>query len=106
MKNIYFQDFGSLRSESLRIDTKEFLNSSYIQFQESHPYRNLGSERNRKGLILKIGNRKGRRHYRIYNVKNSLRFEAELKGDLIKDFHDLLIAPDFQKQDFETRLSY
>ena len=89
-----------------KIDTKEFLNSSYIQFQESHPYRNLVSERNRKGLILKIGNRKGQRHYRIYTRNNSLRFEAELKGDLIKDFHDLLIASDFEEQDFETRLSY
>lgn len=89
-----------------KIDTKEFLNSSYIQFQESHPHRNLVSERNRKGLILKIGNRKGRRHYRIYTINNSLRFEAELKGNLINDFHDLLVAPDFQEQDFETRLSY
>lgn len=39
-----------------KIDTKEFLNSSYIQFQESHPNRKLVSERNRKGLIFKIGN--------------------------------------------------
>nr|UDP55549.1 hypothetical protein orf100 [Schizostauron trachyderma]UDP55620.1 hypothetical protein orf100 [Schizostauron trachyderma] len=29
-----------------KIATKEFLNASYIQFQESHPYRNLGPERN------------------------------------------------------------
>ena len=57
-------------------------------------------------MILKIGNRKGRRHYRIYTRNNSLRFEAELKGDLIKDFHDLLIASNFEEQDFETRLSY
>jgi hypothetical protein len=91
-----------------KISTKEFLNSSYIEFQDFHPYKNLGSERNRKGLLLKIGHRKGRRHYRIYtgNKNNSLRFEAEMKGDLIKDFHDLLTAPDFQEQDFETRLSY
>ena len=29
-----------------------------------------------------------------------------MKGDLIKDFHDLLIASTFDQQDFETRLSY
>lgn len=60
------------------------------------------------GLLLKVGNRKGRRYYRIYtgHQNNSLRFEAELKGDLIKDFHDLLIASTFDQQDFETRLSY
>ena len=89
-----------------KIDPKEFLNSSYIQFQESHPNRKLVSERNRKGLIFKIGNRKGLRHYRIYTRNNSLRFEAEMKGHLIKDFHDLLITSNFEEQDFETRLSY
>jgi len=57
-------------------------------------------------LILKIGNRKGRRHYRIYTRNNSLRFEAELKGNLINDFHQLLIASNFEEQDFESRLSY
>ena len=63
-----------------KISTKEFLNSSYIQFQDLHPSKNLGSERNRKGLLLKIGNRKGRRHYRVYTRQknNSLRFEAEI----------------------------
>ena len=29
-----------------------------------------------------------------------------MKGDLSKDFHDLLIASTFDQQDFETRLSY
>jgi len=38
-----------------QISTKEFLNSSYIEFQDLHPYKNLVSERNRKGLLLKIG---------------------------------------------------
>jgi hypothetical protein len=59
-------------------------------------------------LLLKIGNRKGRRHYRVStgHKKNSLRFEAEMKGDLIKDFHDLLVASTFEQQDFESRLSY
>jgi len=88
--------------------TKEFLNSSYIEFQDLHPYKNLVSERNRKGLVLKIGNRKGRRHYRIYTGKhqNSLRFEAEMKGDLIQDFRDLFFASTFDQQEFESRLSY
>lgn len=89
-----------------KITTQKFINSSYTQFQKLHPYRNLLSERNRKGLLLKIGHRKARRYYRVYtgHQNNSLRFEAELKGDLIKDFHDLLIASNFDQQDFETRL--
>jgi hypothetical protein len=91
-----------------KIDNKEFINSSYLQFQRSHPNRKLVSERSMKGLVLKIGNRKSTRNYRIYTNKknNSLRFEAEIKGHLIKDFHDLLIASTFEEQDFETRLSY
>ena len=45
-----------------KINTKEFLSSSYIQFQDFHPYKTIASERNRKGLLLKMGNRKGRRY--------------------------------------------
>lgn len=91
-----------------KISTKEFLNSFYIQFQDLHPYKNIASERNRKGLLLKIGNRKGRRHYRVYtgHKNNALRFEAEMKGDLIKDFYDLLVASTLEQQDFESKLSY
>jgi hypothetical protein len=76
------------------ISTIDFINSCYLQFQELHSSKNLLSERNQKGLILKIGNRRSSRHYRIYtNQKNNLlRFEAEMKGDLIKDFQDLLIT--------------
>ena len=87
---------------------KEFINSSFVEFQDLHPSKNLVAERNRKGLLLKIGHRKGRRYYRIYTgtKNNSLRFEAEMKGDLIKDFHHLLIASTFEQQDFETRLFY
>ena len=36
-----------------KISAKEFLNSSYIQFQDLHPYKNMASERNRKGFALK-----------------------------------------------------
>ena len=69
------------------VSTIDFINSCYIQFQELHSSKNLLSERNQKGLILKIGNRRSSKHYRIYTNKknNLLRFEAEMKGDLIKD---------------------
>ena len=68
--------------------TMDFINSCYIQFQELHSSKNLLSERNQKGLVLKIGNRRSSKHYRIYTNKNNnlLRFEAEMKGDLIKNF--------------------
>ena len=43
------------------VSTIDFINSCYI-----HSYKNFLSERNQKGLILKIGNRRSSRHYRIY----------------------------------------
>jgi hypothetical protein len=90
------------------ISTIDFINSCYIQFQELHSSKNLLSERNQKGLILKIGNRRSSKHYRIYtNQKNNLlRFEAEMKGDLIKDFQDLLIVSSFEEHEFESKIAY
>jgi len=90
------------------ISTIDFINSCYIQFQELHSSKNLLSERNQKGLILKIGNRRSLKYYRIYtNQKNNfLRFEAEMKGDLIKDFQDLLITSSFEEHQFESKLAY
>ena len=59
-------------------------------------------------MILKIGNRRSSRHYRIYTnqKKNLLRFEAEMKGDLIKDFQDLLITSSFEEHQFESKITY
>ena len=90
------------------ISTIDFINSCYIQFQELHSSKNLLSERNQKGLILKIGNRRSSKHYRIYTNKknNLLRFEAEMKGDLIKDFQDLLITSSFEEYEFESKIAY
>jgi hypothetical protein len=88
--------------------TINFINSCYIQFQELHSSKNFLSERNQKGLIFKIGNRKSFRHYKIYiNQKNNLlRFEAEMKGDLIKDFQNLLITSSFKEHQFESKITY
>ena len=59
-------------------------------------------------MILKIGNRRSSRHYRIYTnqKKNLLRFEAEIKGDLIKDFQDLLTTSSFEEHQFESKMTY
>lgn len=90
------------------ISTIDFINSCYIQFQELHSPKKLVSERNQKGLILKIGNRRSSKHYIIYTNKknNLLRFEAEMKGDLIKDFQDLLITSSFEEHPFESKIAY
>lgn len=91
-----------------QISTPAFINSVYIQFQELHSSKNLLSEKNQKGLILKVGNRRSPRHYRIYTDQNNtlLRFEAEMKGDFIKDFQDLILNTQFPQHQFETKLAY
>ena len=33
-------------------------------------------------------------------------FEAEMKGDLIKDFQDLLITSSFKEHQFESKIAY
>lgn len=92
------------------ISSIEFRNSACLQFQELNFSKNLVSEKNQKGLILKIGNRRSSNHYRIYtdpkNKNNILRFEAEMKGNLIKDFQDLLITSSFDEHRFESRIAY
>ncbi len=59
-------------------------------------------------MILKIGNRRSSKHYRIYTNQNNnlLRFEAEMKGNLIKDFQDLLVTSSFEEHEFESKIVY
>ena len=83
----------------------DFINSCYVQFQELHSYKNLVSERKQKGLILRIGNRRSPKHYRVYINQKNLRFEIEMKGDLIKDFQDLLITSYFEEHEFESKIA-
>ena len=90
------------------ISPKDFINSCHQQFQDLHSSKNLSSEKNKKGLVLRIGNRRSPKYYRMYTNKNNnlLRFEAEMKGDLIKDFQDLLITSSFERHEFESRIAY
>lgn len=53
---------------------------------------NVSFEKNQKGLILKLGNRKGNNYCRIYKEKTSLKFEYEMKGQLLRKYHNLLIS--------------
>ena len=47
-------------------------------------------------------------NYRICTdpKNNLLRFEAEMKGDLIKDFQDLLVTSFFEEDQFESKIAY
>ena len=51
----------------------------------------ISLEKNSKGPILKIGTRRSNNYSRIYEGKNFLKFEHEMKGKFIKTYHTLLI---------------
>lgn len=60
-------------------------------------------EQNTKGIILKIGNQRSNNCSRIYQISNSLRFELEMKGKILLNYHSLLIQNSFEE--FEQQMS-
>lgn len=50
---------------------------------------NASFEKNQKGLILKLGNRKVNNYYRTYKEKISLKFEYEMKRQLLRKYNNL-----------------
>jgi hypothetical protein len=64
---------------------------------------NVGFDKNSKGLILIIGNRGSDLFYRIYNRKNFLKFEHEMKGKFLQEYHFLL--GENRLEEFEQQLS-
>jgi len=42
--------------------------------------------RNHQGFILRIGSRKSTNYYRVYETRNGLRFELEMKKTILQDF--------------------
>jgi len=61
------------------------------------------SRKNKKGFILKIGNRRSDQYSRVYQGKDFLRFEYEMKGRFIREYHSLLVSGNLKE--FETKLS-
>ena len=79
-----------------KINSKKFINSCFEQFLDCHPQKNLVIEKNKKGLIFKIGNRPSSKYYRLYTKDNGLRFEFEIKYK-INDFYKLLLESRFEE---------
>ena len=65
--------------------------------------KNFSLEKNRKGWILKIGSRRSNNYSRIYETKNYLRFEHEMKGKFLQKYHLLLVEN--RLDEFEQKLS-
>lgn len=69
---------------------EDFLEACHKKVRKTN--QNVSFEKNQKGLILKLGNRKSNNYCRIYKEKTSLKFEYEMKGQLLRKYHSLLIS--------------
>lgn len=60
-------------------------------------------DENSKGRILKVGSRDSANYYRVYEKKNGLEFELEMKKTLVKSFEKLFFLEDLSE--FEMRVT-
>jgi hypothetical protein len=81
--------------------TRDFLQDCQKQLEQTN--KNVQLEKNSKGCILKIGNRSSNNYFRIYETKNSLKFEHEMKGKFLQSYHSLLVSNNLKN--FEQRLT-
>jgi len=65
--------------------SEDFLQACQKKVRKTN--QNVNFEKNQKGLIFKLGNRKGNNYCRIYKEKTSLKFEYEMKGQLLRKYH-------------------
>jgi hypothetical protein len=65
--------------------------------------KNVSFEKNAKGFILKIGNRRSNNYSRIYEEKRFLKFEHEMKGKFLQKYHSLLVSNNLGE--FEQKFS-
>ena len=86
--NEYIQDF--MEKCRRRVITKDKRRKANWDFESS-------------GLVLRIGHRTSSKYYRVYHTDQGLKFELELKNQLLKSFQKLLI--DNRMQQFEHELS-
>ena len=80
-----------------KISSADFLENCYKKIRQTT--KNVTLEKNRRGLILKIGNRKSNNYSRIYQEKNSLKFEYEIKGRSLQKSYNLLILNNFEEME-------
>lgn len=88
-----------------KISVSEFLFMCFEKIKTTH--RKVIMEKNKSGLIERIGHRKNNRYYRIYEDtenQNFLKFEYELKYKALVGYQDLVFLNQYQQ--FEHQLSF
>jgi hypothetical protein len=83
-----------------KISSSEFLQNSYAKLKQT--IKTIHLEKNPKGMILKIGNRRSNNYSRIYQKQDSLRFELEMKGKILQNYYLLLVQNSFEE--FEEKM--
>ena len=96
-------DLNYLRKNNTydKISARQFLENCQRKLMQTN--KNISLEKNSKGPILKIETRRSNNYSKIYEGKNFLKFEHEMKGKFIKNYHNLLIHNNFEE--FEHKLS-
>jgi hypothetical protein len=70
-----------------KIPVTDFLENCHRKLKQTN--KNVSFEKNAKGFILKIGNRRSNNYSRIYEEKRFLKFEHEMKGEFLQKYHSL-----------------
>lgn len=78
-----------------------FLENCHRKLKQTN--KNVSLDKNFKGLILKIGSRRSNHYSRIYQAKNSLKLQYEMKGNFLRKYHFLLVEN--RLDEFEHKLS-
>ena len=99
-------DLNYLRNNKTddKISANEFLENCQRKLMQTN--KNISLENNSKGSILKIGTRRSNKYSRIYEGKNFLKFEHEMKGKFIKSYHNLLIQNNFEELEHKLSLHF
>lgn len=84
-----------------RSSVEDFLQNCQTKLKQT--LTNVRFEKNSKGIILKIGHRGSNHYSRIYQTRHSLKFEYEIKGKVIQDYHSLLITNNLEE--FEDKVA-
>lgn len=96
--DIYFKRLSKAEDS---ISVLDFLNESHKLVGQT--FRNCNVVKNKKGVCLKTGSRKSSKTSRVYEFKNFLKFELEIRNKKIEEYHNFLVSNCFEE--FENNLS-
>lgn len=87
------------------ISVSDFLQECLKIIQQTN--KNVILEKNKKGSILRIGNRRSLNKYRVYQRKNILRFEYEIANEkILQKYQPFLVENQLQQFEFQLFNQY